>query len=150
MKYGQCALLSITAAQLYRIACIRSVSYTHLDVYKRQCLHCPLGSTAAIEQQQVARILIQIPLAGQEHRNGVFGALVPVSYTHLMPALMIRRLHIVQEFASDMIFPVDISRPTRYSVAPIIWSRGAAIMAFISACTERQNSYLSPRGMPIF
>ena len=46
-----------------------------------------------------------------------------------------------------MIFPVDISRPTRYSVAPIIWSRGAAMMAFISACTERQNSYLSPRGM---
>ena len=70
--------------------------------------------------------------------------------TFSMPALMMRRLHIVQEFASDMIFPVDISRPTRYSVAPIIWSRGAAIMAFISACTERQNSYLSPRGMPIF
>ena len=39
-------------------------------------MHCPLGSTAAIEQQQVARILIQIPLAGQEHRNGVFGALI--------------------------------------------------------------------------
>ena len=28
MQYGQCALLSITAAQLYRIACIRSMRNT--------------------------------------------------------------------------------------------------------------------------
>ncbi len=27
-EYGQCALLSITAAQLYRIACIRSMRNT--------------------------------------------------------------------------------------------------------------------------
>ena len=67
--------------------------------------------------------------------------------TYAMPALMTMRLHMEQQTAFWIYAPEETSLPTRYSVESIILSRGALMMAFASACTLRQSSYRSPRGI---
>ena len=59
-----------------QILCIISVSYTHLDVYKRQELYC--------EPKEQQSILGNIYAARVERvAEGIHGAFLAVSYTHL-------------------------------------------------------------------
>ena len=69
------------------------------------------------------------------------------TFTILIPALIIKRVHILQGRASRTIDPSLASSPARYSVEPIISTRAACMIAFISACTLLQSSYRSPRGI---
>ena len=67
-----------------------SVSYTHLDVYKRQASH----SAAPIQgEAQASGLLAGIPPVDQQladpcvHDQVQIAAEIPVSYTHLLPSL---------------------------------------------------------------
>ena len=43
-----------------------SVSYTHLDVYKRQHLGCPEAKTSEEVAGDILDVIVQIPFAGRE------------------------------------------------------------------------------------
>ena len=62
-----------------------SVSYTHLDVYKRQMLRFSRQIAGTEQTKMIAKCAGGFPIVGKiQQRNGHFRGAIPVSYTHLV------------------------------------------------------------------